>query len=249
MEGAGPAARLLALRDAPGVLACLTGDALWVRGPVEAPPGATATEQALRRSGGARFGLDDEGQLVPDGARLPGPERLPAGPWRPLGELLRLATPPAREVVAAGPPRAALRLVRDERDPGGDAGACGLLVVDARVFAAWAVEAPAVRLAPLRLAARGDAPELLVRGTPLPPLPGARFALDGLLACPAGLRLEPQVDAATLAALLRLEPDDLLLARPGDEGAVALERVPGAAFVVASRGAARDLLAVGPAEA
>lgn len=244
--GGGAAARLLSL-ERPGVSACLVGDALWVQGHDEAalPPGgeaATSTERALRRSGGARFRLDPDGQLVPEGARLPAAERLPAGPWRPLGELLRLALPPARAVVAEAPGQAALRLVRDERDPGPDP--CGLLVVDARGFAAWAVGAPAVRLAPLRIAARGDGPELLVRGAPLPPLPGARYVLDGPLALPAGLRLEPAVDAASLSSLLRLEPDDLLLAS-GGPGAVALERVPGAAFVAASRGAARDLLGAG----
>ena len=246
VDGAGPAARLLALRDRSGVSACLVGDALWIQGPAEDARSPGETERALRQSGGVRFRLDPEGQLVPDGARLPGPERLPAGPWRPLGELLRLAAPPARAAVPEAPPRAPLRLVREERDPGPDAEACGLLVVEVRSFATWAIQAPAVRLAPLRIAARGDAPELLARGAPLPPLPGARFVLDGPLAVPAGLRLEPRVDAATLSALLRLEPDDLLLARPGaSQDEVALERVPGAAFVAASRGAARDLLGAG----
>ncbi|MCO5165758.1 MAG: hypothetical protein M9894_05245 [Planctomycetes bacterium] len=242
----GPPARLVArlgpLRLASGVAACVDGDpaagalargdevVVWLRGEALDPD----LDRRLRATGGQRFEVAPDGALRPPGRRLP-VGRLPAGPWRPLAALLAPAEAVARD--AAPGARAPLRLVRDPAAPE----APTALLVAAEALAAWAATASQARLVRLEVARRADAPEALVRGRPLPPLPGARLVVRGGVAVPAGLALAPALDPAALAALFDLAPGDLALVS-GDVGdAAAVERVAHAAFAPLTRSLARSV--------
>ncbi|MFO1513670.1 MAG: hypothetical protein U1F83_12255 [Verrucomicrobiota bacterium] len=78
---------------------------------------------------------------------------------------------------------------------------------------------------------------LLVRGTPLPPLPGGRrFALhQGVAAVPAGFAWRPTVSAEVLARRFGVTGDALVLWN--EDGTIT--RLHGEQFVPATRGAAR----------
>lgn len=247
--------RLGPLRLRPGVETCADATGCtWVRG----PSGERADERldVLLRSvaGAEHFEVGSDGDVRAPGRRLPpSGVRLPRGPWRPLSAILTpVATATATAHVALAPPaRVTLRL---ERAPGPPAGADapGALLVSRDVFVEWALAAPQVRLDPLEVAARapGDGrAEVVVRGRPLPPLPGVRFVLAEGVAVPSGLCVRPALDATTLRALLALGPGDLALLGlpPGEAGpAVAagpavVERVEAVWFAPASRAVARAL--------
>lgn len=247
------AGRLGPLRLLPGLEVCADldaagGGAVWLRGatPLEADPGL---ERLLRASGGQRFVVDPATDEVrAPGRRLPA-GALPAGPWVALPAFLR----PASGVVASSAlpaSRAALTLTRGlacaPAAPGPETPEPTALRVARDVFVAWALTAPQVRLAPLEVAARADAPELLVRGRPLPPLPGERLVVTDGVAVAVGLLVRPALDAATLRAALGLERGDLGLltaqeAGPGAASPAVLERVEARWFVPASRAQARAL--------
>lgn len=243
---ASPAAlvRLAELRGRTDLQASLDARRLVVRG--------DALDAELDRRlravpGGRRFDVAADGLIAP-GARLPA-DRLPAGPWRRLEILLELG--PVDDAPATSVAPLGLRLVQAAAVPGAtDASARGdgLLITTRAAWAAWAATAPAVRLAPLQLLARADADELLVRGAPPPPIPGASWAVDRGVAIPAGLAPSPPLDATTLAALLGLTgrddgPGDLVLLHPGADGRARAERLDGARFVPATRAGARALAA------
>lgn len=257
----GPPARLVArlgpLRLAPGVVGCVVAEdgvdgacvdaepaagvlaragactsevVVWLRGETLDPD----LDRRLRATGGARFVVDPDGALRAPGRRLPA-GRLPRGPWRPLAALLAPTAPAASAPAPAA--RAGLRLVRGGSAPADEPGA---LLVATATLVAWALGAPQVRLAPLEVAARADAGEALVRGRPLPPLPGTRLVVRDGVAVPAGLTLAPALDPPALEALLDLAPGDLgVLAGEGDDPT--LERVPAAAFAPLTRALARTL--------
>lgn len=225
------ASRLGALRLRPGLEACVDGQgATWVRGPAPLE-GDPALAREVRASGGERFVVDPGGEVRAPGRRLPA-GRLPAGPWTPLAAWLRPRAPAA--APAARPARrVALALVRAAADPGLPATA---LRADAPAFARWARGAPRMRLERLEVAARADRPEVIVRGDPLPPLPGERFVVGEGVAVPVGFVVAPALDAAALRGVLGLEEGDLALL-----SSAGVERVAARWFVPASRALARSL--------
>ena len=222
------------LRRAAGLEVCETEGALWVRGPAD--PGL---EQALRAlPAEARWSVDAAGELRPAGARLP-VGRLPLGPWWPLARWLVPGLPDARDPQPAPAPLP-LQLVRaGAEDPPAPP---ALLCLPLDHLAAWAEEAPALRLAPLELCLHPGPPALaLVRGDPLPPLPGERFSLAEGVAVACGWVPRPRLDPGALALVLGLLPGEVALLRPDR----APERVPGGAFAPARRSAIRAALAGG----
>ncbi len=101
-------------------------------------------------------------------------------------------------------------------------------------FASWANAAPEVRLHPLTFACSEDG-MALVRGLPLPSLPGKHYRETAGIAVPAGWQWDPPIPAKALAGALRLRPDDLALLDP--EGAV--ECIPANHFDQVTRAAVR----------
>ena len=76
---------------------------------------------------------------------------------------------------------------------------------------------------------------MIVRGTPLPPLPGERWVECEGIATPAGWRWSPAVEAAIVRAVFGLQPGDLALWQTDGTW----QRVRAAEFTAASRAAVR----------
>jgi hypothetical protein len=123
--------------------------------------------------------------------RIPG-DRLPALRWQPLDAWLQVSLPVA--AMAAEPPSAVpLRLIRSAREQEPE-----LLLADLDDLVRFASMAARVRLECLQFAANENG-KVLVRGRPLPSVPGKRFVLHEGVAVPVGFSWEPHVDPVVLA--------------------------------------------------
>ncbi|HTL31394.1 MAG TPA: hypothetical protein VL282_19325 [Tepidisphaeraceae bacterium] len=187
----------LRLRD--GILACRAGGRIWLRGEQLDDD----LEQALHRLAPlGRYELKSNNALVPAGNLLPFGQ-LPDGPWIPLSELLQVPRTPAA-LPARAPAPVALRIVRSTSER-----PASLLQTSVQEWSRYARSAPLVRLWPLQFAA--SAQHVLIRGTPLPPLPGLRYYESQGVAVPCGFGWSPAADVATLRRVLGLDHDDLAL--------------------------------------
>ena len=214
-----------ALRTEPGVLVHEAADALWLKGAAL----DDRLDLRLRAIPGAeRFAVLEDGALVPPGRRLP-VASLPQGAWFPLREWLSVTFPVAA-LPGKSKPIVALRLVRSETEK-----SANLLVTSFTTWRAYAEKAPLVRLQRLTFAASEDG-RAVVRGHPLPPLPGERFVEDAGVAVPAGWTWAPPVEAGIVADVLQLQEHDVaLLLADGT-----WELIPATEFVAASRSAIRQ---------
>jgi hypothetical protein len=120
---------------------------------------------------------------------------------------------------------------------GGAAVEPDLLATAFSAWAQWAVMAPQRRLDVLEFAASSDG-RALVRGRPLPPIPGQPLVIHRGVAVLAGWTWRPRVDPETLRESLGLIDDEIALLWPDG----AWERVPHHRFVPASRQAVRESL-------
>jgi MoxR-vWA-beta-propeller ternary system domain bpX2 len=209
------------LRRGAGLEVSEQTDGLWLRGEDEA-----LLRRMLLLPGCRLFSVLGDGQLVPHGARVPR-GRLPAGPWQALDRWLTVRLDPA-----ALPGRlldtVSLRMVPStiERE-------ANVLLLPLAVWARYAVEAPQVRLQRWTFAV---ATRLVVlRGLPLPPLPGQHFCEAEGVAMQAGYSWEPAVDATVLCSVLRLEKGDLALLHADGSW----DHIRAGDFVAATRAAVR----------
>ncbi len=213
-----------ALRLRAGVEVLVHGNEAWIRG---CPLDEEAETELRKLPCLARYAVLPDDGLVAWGETIPS-GRLPEGSWTPIAAWLR---PSPQDAAGPGAPprRVAPRLVRDaaERE-------ATILVVREEALAAWAETAPASRLKPLAFAVCEDG-RVLVRGKPLPPLPGNRFAEEGGIAVPCGWAFQPRVDAAVMREVLGLAHGDLALF--SEDGT--WEQIHAEAFVRASRSAVR----------
>jgi hypothetical protein len=188
------------LRRWPGLEVLETADSVWVRSP---HLDDEQWEYCRRLPGADRFTLTDDGRLLAVGMLVPH-GRLPAGLWRPITDWLGVELPTSDS--APPPPKpSGLALVRStiERDA-----AWLLTTLDA--WSAYTAIAPQVRLACWSFAANSTG-LVLVRGTPLPPLPGTRFVEMEGIAVPLGFAWSPAMPAAVLRRVFKLEKDDAVL--------------------------------------
>jgi hypothetical protein len=213
-----------ALRTVPQLLALVDEHALWVRGPTLDEP----LELRLRSLPGAqRFDVDAANRLTRIGQRIPS-GTLPAGDWRPL-----------RDWFAVELPGAALAGVTDERMPlelvrGGKPAEPTLLRLELNAWRDYALQAPQVRLECWTFAV-SQSGSVLVRGTPLPPLPGERFVESAGVAVPAGWTWAPAVEASVVRDVFGLGAGELALWSTDGSW----ERVRTEDFVKATRSAVR----------
>jgi hypothetical protein len=182
------AASLAALRLMGGIEVAEDGSQIWLRG-------QRADERFEARLAGLpareKYEWLPSNQLRPVDRRIPS-ARLPELPWQALNVWLQVSLPtPA--LAAIHPPTTPLRLVRSthEQEP-------ELLLTRLEELRAFAAGAAKVRLDRLQFAADAQG-AVIVRGQPLPPLPGRRFVLHAGVAVPAGFAWEPAVSAPALA--------------------------------------------------
>jgi hypothetical protein len=213
-----------------GLAICELDAELWLRGKSL----DDVLEHKLRLiPAGRRFTLLADGQLVPRGKLVPC-GRLPEARWKLLADWLDEALTLQDAILPANVPLGVLpaiplRLVR-----------CGarresaLLETALAQFSQYVSTAPQWRIDRWSFAASNDG-SALVRGTPLPPLPGAHWTEDRGLYVPAGYRWEPTVEAEVVGQAIGLQPDDAALLRPDGTW----ERVAAENWVRCTRSAVR----------
>jgi hypothetical protein len=212
------------LRLAESAEVCETDGRIWVRG--ENLDESLA--RLLRRHPHARrFWVLADDQLLSPGKLVP-LGYLPAGPWQPLVDWLRVGLP---EVGVAGRPAnpVRVRLVRSAEiyEP-------SVLMTRLDAWHSYCGTAAQVRLDRWLFAAAADG-RVVVRGLPLPPLPGERFVEREGIAVPAGYCWHPSVEAGVLRTALGLDDSDMALLLEDETW----ERIEGAEFVRATRSAVR----------
>jgi hypothetical protein len=212
------------LRLEPEIEALESADALWLRGPAS----NERIDILLRQlPDAARFEVLADGQLRPEGKRLP-QGRLPQGPWTLLPTLATVELPVAT-LAALSPERMEFRCVRIATIE-----EANVLLTSLSDWQAFGYSAPQVRLQKLTFAVSSDG-RVIVRGTPLPPIAGERYyERDGIaLAC--GWGWPNWLDNGTVRATPGIDADDLALFSP----AGTWEAIAGDQFVRSTRTAIR----------
>tara|TARA_R110002096_G_scaffold316010_6_gene510322 strand:+ start:7920 stop:8666 length:747 start_codon:yes stop_codon:yes gene_type:complete len=211
------------LRTVAGVEAALGAGVVWLRG--------SSNDEALPVEL-ARLSAQVFRWLPPDGLALLESEipvaRLPELEWRPLCEMTR---PTVEQLLLPGKlsQRLALRLTPSGKvdcEP-------NVLQTSLSDLEKWVGSSAEIRWKELRFAAGYDG-TVIVRGTPIPSLPGSRYFESDGVAIPLGQRLDPPVPSSVLAQAMQLVSGDLGIFR-GEHW----ERIEGANFVPVSRAAVR----------
>ncbi|MGC3961067.1 MAG: hypothetical protein QM813_24995 [Verrucomicrobiota bacterium] len=191
---------LASLRLTPKLQVAEAGMNLWLRG----DPGDEALDLKLAAlPAEARFELVGAYQLRPHNQRVPS-ATLQSLHWQPLQNWLQVESPTA-SLPGDQPRRISLRLERSaaESEP-------EILWTTLDELGAFAQLAAQVRLDRLQFAAN-VARQVLVRGTPLPPLPGKRFVLFGNIGVPAGFHWSPAISQEVVARRLGVSAESLVL--------------------------------------
>ena len=151
-----------------------------------------------------RFLIQDSGVLFRPGERTPSGVR-PEGNWIPIRDCVGTALPVAR-IATARVPRVELEIVPAT----GQHQSPGLLMTTRESWIAWGSTAPQARLERLAFAASDDG-RILVRGTPLPPVPGDQLVEQDDIAVPAGWTWRPAIDAESIRRMLDVAKNSLLV--------------------------------------
>jgi len=193
-------ATLTALRLANGIEVAENDDQIWLRGK---GGGETLEPKLAALPALERFVWLDLDKLCRIDQRVPS-RRLPEFPWKPINAWSAVRFPLAA-FPADLPPKVSLRLVRsyEEQRP-------ALLITSISEFASFIANAAIIRLNPLRFAANANG-EVIIRGHPLPPLPGRQFVLHGRVAVPAGLSWQPAVSVELLERAFSVSGDAMIL--------------------------------------
>jgi len=190
----------------------------------------------------ARYELSSGNRLRNLASRIPA-ETLPLLNWQLLSRWLRVQLPGnyvpqsirwgEREEGLSPFRPVPLRIVRSAEERSID-----LLMTRLSDWCDFALSAPEVRLRQLRFAVDADG-NVVVRGKPLPPLPGRQFVLHANIGIQAGFMWEPAVSAEVLVRRLGLSTDALALFH--EDGT--LSRIEAEQFVPATRSAVRETIA------
>ena len=191
---------LASLRLINGIEVAESDGHIWLRG----KGGDETLEKKLAAlPASERFEWLEANKLRRVDQRVPS-RSLPELQWKAIGawSVVRL---PLAAFPADLPTQVALRLVRstDERQP-------TLLLTSISEFRVFGRNAAVIRLNPLRFAANANS-EVLIRGNPLPPLPGRRFVLHGRIAVPAGFSWRPAVAIEVLERSFNILGDAMIV--------------------------------------
>lgn len=183
------------LRRWADIETCTVGNTVWLRA-------GTLEEERwayFRRLPGAdRYAVLEDGQLLPVGRLVPRGQ-LPPGPWVSLAAWIRVEMPPVNDPTFVSD-RITVRLERsaEERE-------AHWLKTTLTTWSSYATKAAQIRLARWMFVVdrQGD---VIVRGTPLPPLPGELFVEQKGIAVPVGWRWAPAIAVDVLREALALSP-------------------------------------------
>jgi hypothetical protein len=216
-------ARLLArLVTFDSVTMCMADGTLWIQGKCQRDDEREIIEEFVS---GDKYHVLPDGQLIPWIARVP-KGYLPAGPWAAVHHLWKPQLPTAAMAIGKAP-RAAITMVRDTHER-----PCNLLLTSQAHWTAFTKTCSQVRLAKWSFAASADG-RILIRGTPLPPVPGTRYVEQAAVAVEAGSWWSPAVSPHVMRRALSIPSGAIgLLSADGQ-----FELIPGQEFVTATRSA------------
>lgn len=202
----------------------IVGEWIWMKG-------ESADEGLARRirsvSNAEWFSIRDDGQITRRDETVPC-DRLPEGQWTLIGQSFEIEMPQAGFAVSSHN-RVSLTLVRCTQPQ-----TVNLLKTNWSAWHDYAITAPLIRLNRLGFAV-SDTREVLIRGTPLPPIPGRRYVESHGVIVPNGWRFAPQMGTEIVRQLLDLDAESLALF--SEDGSY--ERLPLEAFVQATRASVR----------
>jgi hypothetical protein len=212
------------LRPIAGIEVCVQPDRVWLRGP---GLDAKLHRRLAAMPGAQRFYVLPDAQLQPVASRLPA-SWLPGGAWVPLKQWLVLGLPTA-SLAGQLDGQVSMTLV-----PSAHPETASVLLTTMDRWGAYSAEAPQLRLDCWKFAVADDG-RVIVRGEPLPPLPGQRCVESEGIAVPAGWQWSPPLEGAIVRAVFRLEPGDFALWNTDGTW----QRIRAADFMPASRSAVR----------
>jgi hypothetical protein len=208
----------------PGIEAGESGETIWLRGNTTNPE---LDRALLKLPLAGRHDVLEGGRLRPFGARIPR-GLLPKLDWKPIAQRLHVSMPPAvLPGLIAG--KALLRLVRSAREQRPTA-----LLTSLDHWVGFATSAPEIRLRPLVFAV-SDTRQVLVKGFPLPAIPGDQFVDHAGVVVPAGFSWSPPVQPKVLRRLFGVSEGGLAIWNPDNT----IVLFSAEQFVPATRSAAR----------
>ena len=212
------------LRILAGLEVHEAGEGLWLRA---IDPSEELKSALNGLPSGTAYHVSEDGQLCRLGSLVPH-GYLPGGPWEPLSRWLAVELPrPALPGQIS--PRIPLELVRDSQFR-----EANVLLTTIEHWLDYGSTAPQVRLDRWRFAVSTER-EVLIRGVPLPALPGKHFVEENKIAVPCGWHWSPPIDGDVLAQFLSQPERCFLLWR--EDGRI--ERISEDQFVRATRSAIR----------
>jgi len=218
---------LAPLRLVPSIEVAETTADVWVRGTA----GDEKLSRALRSLPAlARFEWLPNGRLRSVESRIPS-QSLPALQWAAIAQWL-LVHLPSPGLPGHSLDRVGLSLVRSVEEK-----SASVLRTDFETWHYFVLQAPEIRLRSLRFAL-SDNRQVVIWGTPLPPISGRRFVEQEGIAVPAGFSWQPAVSPKVLRQVFQAGEDSLVI---WDETNSCLHLHP-EQFVPASRSGARATL-------
>lgn len=212
------------VRCIPGLLAAEYEGLIWLRG---IPANGPADIRLRQLPGIHSYMADEQGLLFPPGKPTP-VRRLPDTTWLPLPGFIPVTLPvsglpgvPVQQYMAGLAPCA----LEEESNA---------LLTSLTYWKTYAETAPEVRLAQTRFAVNADG-DVLVLGSPLPPVPGKALVLRGTMLFPAGYHFDPPAIAPLAETALNADKNALLLFDIDGSW----QRIEEAAFVQTTRSAVR----------
>jgi hypothetical protein len=196
--------QISALRSLDQAQVCSYGADIWVSG--SAGNKLNEVERLLRSLPCERFDVVSETQLVRPGNRVPVAE-LPTGrdaTWTPIENWIELSLP-ASKIAQGSVQRVPLKLVRSNtiRE-------ANLVVSTIEALQQFAETAPQFRLEPLSFVVNMQR-EAIVRGLPLPSIPGRPYVESEGIASPVGMEWSPHLSAKTVRDAYEVASATLLI--------------------------------------
>lgn len=217
------------LRSTPGVSIGIDQQTLWIRGD---QLDDRLSRQLRSIPDAERFRvLEGGGQLAYWDESVPR-EFVPDVVWRPLVEWMELRLPvPA--FVAEVQETVSVSLVRAQ-----EVQEANWMMTEWGLWRDYAIPASQIRLNRWSFAV-SSAHEVIVRGTPLPPIPGRRFIERQGIAILSGWRTDPPLQPNSLRAIWKVSQSDIVIWNPDRSP----ELISESAFVRATRSAIRQTAA------
>lgn len=214
------AGALASLRLVPGVEVSVRETEIWARCQHH-DESLDATLRGLPVV--TRYAWLEEDLLIEEGRRIPS-GTLPPGPWTPINQWMVPRLPLAASAYQFSETQQ-LSLKRSTVET-----PANLLLTSLQDWISYASTVSEIRLAQLTFAVN-DQEQTLIRGNPLPPLPGQRWTEVEGVGIPLGYEWHPTVSPTTLARVWGTSPHRLVLWHPDGRA----EWIQSEQFIPASR--------------